>query len=62
MRSPSSFDSRSHSVNASLGWKMGRTDLSAGATIYDTEAEGDGIAISGRTRKLVYLRLRRDLF
>jgi len=58
----SSFDSRSHSVNASLGWKMGRTDLSAGATIYDTEAEGDGIAISGRTRKLFYLRLRRDLF
>ena len=49
-------------MNASLGWKMGRTDLSAGATIYDSEAEGDGIAISGRTRKLFYLRLRRDLF
>ncbi len=58
----SSFDSRSHSLNASLSWKLGRTDLSAGATIYDSEAEGAGISVSGRSRKLYYLRLRRDLF
>lgn len=60
--SQSSFDSRSHSLNASLSWKLGRTDFSAGATIYDTEAEGSTIASSGRTRKLFYLRLHRDLF
>ena len=56
------FDSRAHSLNATLSWKVGRTDLSAGASIYDSEAEGGGIAISGRTRRLYYLRLRRDLF
>ena len=60
--SHSLFDSRSHSLNASLSWKYGRTDLSAGATIYSSEAEGAGIAVSDRTRRLYYLRLRRDLF
>ncbi|MEO8197112.1 MAG: hypothetical protein ABI689_10345 [Thermoanaerobaculia bacterium] len=56
------YDTRAHSLNAALSWKIGRTDLSAGASIYDSEAEGAGIAVSGRTRKLYYLRLRRDLF
>lgn len=56
------YDSRSQSLNASLSWKLGRTDLSAGATIYDSEANGGGIVVSGRTRKIYYLRLRRDLF
>ena len=60
--SHSLFDSRSHSLNASRSWKYGRTDFSAGATIYSSEAEGAGIAISERTRRLYYLRLRRDLF
>ena len=56
------YDSRAHSLNATLSWKFGRTDLSAGATIYDSEADGQGIVVSGRTRRLYYLRLRRDLF
>lgn len=56
------YDSRAHSLNATLSWKFGRTDLSAGATVYDSEADGNGITISGRTRRLYYLRLRRDLF
>jgi hypothetical protein len=56
------YDSRSQSMNATLSWRIGRTDLSAGGSIYSSEAEGGGIAISERTRKLYYLRLRRDLF
>ena len=56
------YDTRAHSLNASLSWKVGRTDLSAGATIYSSAAEGFGISSSDRTRKLYYLRLRRDLF
>ncbi len=56
------YDSRANSLNASLSWRIGRTDLSAGATIYSSQAEGGGIAISERTRRLFYLRLRRDLF
>ncbi len=56
------YDSRAHSLNATLSWKIGRTFLSAGATIYSSEVEGTGIAISERTRRLYYLRLRRDLF
>ncbi len=56
------YDSRAHSLNATLSWKIGRTFLSAGATIYSSEAEGTGIAISERTRRLYYLQLRRDLF
>ncbi len=56
------LDTRSHSLHASLSWKIGRTDFSAGATIYDSESEGGGIAISRRTRRLYSLRLRRDLF
>ena len=56
------YDSRAHSLNATLSWKYGRTDFSAGATVYDSEADGNGIVISGRTRRLYYLRLRRDLF
>ena len=50
------------SFHASLSWKVGRTDFSAGATIYDSDVEGASIATSGRTRRLYYLRLRRDLF
>jgi hypothetical protein len=56
------YDSRSDSFSATLTWKVGRTDFSAGASIYSSEAEGGGIAISERTRTLYYLRLRRDLF
>lgn len=56
------YDSRSESMHATLSWKLGRTDLSAGASVYSSEAEGGGIAISDRTRTLYYLRLRRDLF
>ena len=56
------FDSRSRSVNSTLSWQIGRTDLSAGATIYDSESEGGGIAISRRTRTLYHQRLRRELF
>ena len=50
------------SFHASLSWKVGRTDFSAGATIYDSDVEGASIVTSGRTRRLYYLRLRRDLF
>ena len=56
------FDSRARSLNASLSWKIGRTDFSAGATLYESEADGGGIAISGRSRRIYHLRLRRDLF
>lgn len=56
------YDTRAHSLNASLSWKVGRTDLSAGATIYSSAADGFDLTVSERTRKLYYLRLRRDLF
>lgn len=56
------YDSRAHSLNATLSWRIGRTDLSAGGTIYSSEVEGGGISISERTRTIYYLRLRRDLF
>ena len=56
------YDSRAQSFNTTLSWKIGRTDFSAGGSVYSSEAEGGGIAISERTRTLYYLRLRRDLF
>ncbi|MDQ1348732.1 MAG: hypothetical protein QG573_2108, partial [Acidobacteriota bacterium] len=56
------YDSYAQSFNATLSWRIGRTDLSAGGTIYSSQVEGGGIAISERTRRLYYLRLRRDLF
>lgn len=61
-RTHSIYDSHATALNGSLSWKIGRTDLSLGGSIYEADAEGSGIPTTTRTRRLFYLRLRRDLF
>jgi len=55
-------DTETISGNASLSFKIGRFDLSAGATVSTSDANADTLSVSHRDRRHYYLRLRRDLF
>jgi len=50
------------SGNASVSFKIGRLDLSAGATVSSSESNADSLFVSRRDRRHYYLRLRRDLY
>jgi hypothetical protein len=55
-------DSIAYAVNGSLSWKIGRMDLSLGASAYRSETEGTGAEMTERNEQYYYLRLRRELF
>jgi hypothetical protein len=55
-------ESRSYSLNATLTWKIGKLDISGGATYSDTDTQ-NGTAYASRTvHRFYFLRLRRLLF
>jgi len=56
------FETDSYSVNSALSWKVGKLDLSAGATAYDAETRGTPAAGTRRTHYYYYFKLRRNLF
>jgi hypothetical protein len=56
------IDSNSYSVNTSLIWKIGKVDLTIGASAYATDSSGAGSTSTKRDHELVYLRFRRRLF
>lgn len=54
-------DSSSYGLNATLGWRVGKLDLSAGASYTSSDtAAGTGFSAQ-RTHQLYYLRLRRTI-
>jgi hypothetical protein len=56
------LDNEAHSVTASATWKIGRLDLTLGASLFDSDTEGPLVVASHRTHKYYYLKLRRQLF
>jgi hypothetical protein len=56
------IDSNSYSVNTSLIWKIGKVDLTIGASAYATDSSGASSTSTKRDHELVYLRFRRRLF
>ncbi|HQR44645.1 MAG TPA: hypothetical protein PK598_01360 [Thermoanaerobaculia bacterium] len=55
-------DSRSYSLNATLSWKIGKLDLSGGATYSNAETQNVSFYTTRTVRQYYYLRLRRLLF
>jgi hypothetical protein len=56
------IDSNSYTMNTSLIWKIGKIDVTLGATAYATDSSGDGGISTKRDHELVFLKLRRKLF
>lgn len=54
-------DTTAYSGNAALTWKIGKVDLSAGATAYASDTSGGGTMATRRDHELFYLKLRRRL-
>lgn len=61
-RTETIYDTTAWSLNSSLSWRIGRLNLTAGASAYDAETRGAAVTRSGRTHVYYYFRLRRDLF
>ena len=51
-----------YSITGSASWKLGRLDLTLGASVFDTETEGPLLIASRRSHQYYYLKLRRQLF
>jgi hypothetical protein len=56
------IDSNSYSVNTSLTWRIGKVELSAGATAYATDSSGASNVSTKRDHELFFLKFRRRLF
>jgi hypothetical protein len=56
------IDSDSYSLNGSLIWKIGKIELTLGATAYKTDSSGSNTVSTRRDHELVYLKFRRRLF
>ena len=54
--------SRSWALNASLSWRVGKLDLSGGASYTNTDSQGGTIYASSTVHQYYYLRLKRILF
>ncbi len=48
-----------YSLNSALTWKMGKMDLSAGATVYSSDTEGTTGTLTSRFHQYYYVNLRR---
>jgi len=56
------IDSNSYSVNTSLVWRIGKVELTAGASAYATDSSGAGSVSTKRDHELFFLKFRRRLF
>jgi hypothetical protein len=56
------IDTDAHTFNSTLSWRIGRLDLSAGASAYRAATEGPRVVTSRRAHEYYYLKLRRDFF
>lgn len=54
-------DSNAYSLNAALMWRIGRTDLTVGASAYGADTTGAGVISTEREHQYFYVRLRRKL-
>lgn len=54
-------ESNSYTANASLSWKIGKLDLSLGASAYEADAKGTSTISSRRDHEIVFLKLHRKL-
>ena len=55
-------DSNSYSANASWSWRIGKVDVTVGASAYASDSSVSGGISTARDHQLVYLKLRRRLF
>ena len=55
-------DSRSYSLNATVSWRVGKLDVTGGASYTDAETQGGTDLASRTAHQYYYLRLRRLLF
>ena len=51
-----------YSGNTALTWRVGKVDLSLGATAYGSDTSGGNFVSTERDHQLVYLKLRRRLY
>lgn len=56
------IDSNGYSANASLTWKIGKVDLSLGASVYGADTSGTAAGSTHRDHQLFYLKVRRQIF
>jgi hypothetical protein len=55
-------DTNAYAFNASWAWRVGRIDLSVGASAYESDSSGAGTVPTRRDHELVYVNLRRRIF
>lgn len=55
-------DTNAYSGNASLIWKIGKVDLTVGASAYGSDSSGTNSVSTRRTHEAFYLKFRRRLF
>ena len=56
------IDSNAYSLNGALVWKIGKVDLTIGASAYAADTTGTAAVSTKRDHQLFYLKLRRQLF
>ncbi len=56
------YETDAYALNSSLSWKVGKVDLSAGASVYDSQAQGLIQPTNRRTHYYYFLRLRRTFY
>ena len=61
-RSRGLYETDAYSVDGSLSWRIGRIDLSSGASYYDSRSRGSLFATSRRDHYYLFFRLRRTFF
>jgi hypothetical protein len=56
------YETTAYSLTSSLTWRIGKLDLTAGASAYDADTRSSTITRSGRTHVYYYFRVRRGLW
>jgi hypothetical protein len=56
------FDGETYSLNSSVTWRIGKLNLTAGASAYSSRTEGTTGVVNSRDHQYYYLNLRRQLF
>jgi hypothetical protein len=51
-----------YSLNSSLSWKIGKLDLTAGASAYNSDTQGTTGVLTSRLHSYYYINLRRSFF
>ena len=55
-------DTNAYAANSSLIWRVGKVELTVGASVYGSDSSGTSVTSTSRDHELVYLKFRRRLF